>query len=519
MGRAGRARRAGGAHGGSQARRRGRGAVGSPERRGAATPARGRGDRAAAGRARAGARGRRRERIRIEVRFARRGLRRLEPPRLVLRDPLALAVRTLAPSDTAPVEVLVLPRTEPVEVRHERDAAGAGRALAALAGAAEVELDGLRAYRPGSPASRIHWPPLARGAGLLERRLRPDGDGRPLVVLDPRAPRRPEDLDAAVRAAASLVLALARAVGCAVLLPGERRRDARSSATSARGPRRGRGSPSSRRGRRLPWPGWPRARARVLRRSARAGARPARARARARLARARRSGRAGGPGRGPHRGRLPRLRARAGRRPSPRRGGGHGLAGRDDMSALAGAAPAAGAADRAGARRRCWSRARRGSPRSCRSAAFGALHWALLVEERVGGRMLAAVGSPPSPGSSWAPSCRSRAPRGTPRPRASRSWPAPPRSLAAGVPMRLLLPSGWGELGAGVSQGLQTLPDVRVPYAGVDAWPRIVILSGARCWSRSPPRSRSGRCAGAGPRATPPAPRCCACSTRCPRST
>ena len=51
--------------------------------------------------------------------------------------------------------------------------------------------------------------------------------------------------------------------------------------------------------------------------------------------------------------------------------------------------------------------------------------------------------------------------------------------VAAGVPIRLLLPSGWGELGAGVSQGLQTLPDVRVPYAGVDAWPRIVILSGA----------------------------------------
>ena len=40
------------------------------------------------------------------------------------------------------------------------------------------------------PASRIHWPALARGAGLLERRLRPDGDGRPLVVLDPSGPRR-----------------------------------------------------------------------------------------------------------------------------------------------------------------------------------------------------------------------------------------------------------------------------------------------------------------------------------------
>ncbi len=168
--------------------------------------------------------GRRRERIRIDVRFARRGLRRLEPPRLVLRDPLGLAEREVPPPrDGRPVEVLVLPRTEPVEVRSGPDASGAGRALAALAGAAEVELDGLRDYRPGSPASRIHWPPLARGQGLLERRLRPDGDGRPLVVLDPRSPGREEDLDAAVRAAASLVVALARATGCAVLLPGERR--------------------------------------------------------------------------------------------------------------------------------------------------------------------------------------------------------------------------------------------------------------------------------------------------------
>jgi uncharacterized protein (DUF58 family) len=167
--------------------------------------------------------GRREARIRIEVRFVRRGLRRIEPPRVVLRDPLGLAERTLVPRETAPIDVLVLPRTEPVQVRAEPDPSGAGRALTALAGAAEVELDGLRAYRPGSPAARIHWPPLARGAGLLERRLLPDGDGRPIVVLDPRAPQRPEDLDAAVRAVASLVVALARAAGCALLLPGERR--------------------------------------------------------------------------------------------------------------------------------------------------------------------------------------------------------------------------------------------------------------------------------------------------------
>ena len=78
----------------------------------------------------------------------------------------------------------------------------------------------------GTPASRIHWPAVARGAGLIERRLQADGDSRPLVVLDAR-PADPdaqsELLDAAVRAAASLALELARHGGCGLLLPGEQR--------------------------------------------------------------------------------------------------------------------------------------------------------------------------------------------------------------------------------------------------------------------------------------------------------
>ena len=148
------------------------------------------------------------------------------------------------------------------------------------------------------------------------------------------------------------------------------------------------------------------------------------------------------------------------------------------MSALAGVGrrPAARTAPRAGPLL---------EPRAARLAAFvplaafGALHWALLVEERVGGRMLAAVGVAALAGLVLGAL--------VPLPRAARHAAAAGVVLvagaaalvAAGVPIRLLLPSGWGELGAGVSQGLQTLPDVRVPYAGVDAWPRIVILSGA----------------------------------------
>jgi uncharacterized protein (DUF58 family) len=169
---------------------------------------------------RPGARG---ARIRVAVRFARRGRRELAPPVLRLADPLGLTARAVLPREAEPLEVLVLPRVEPVGAVGGGDPVGSGRALLALAGLAEVEVDGLRAYRPGSPASRIHWPALARGAGLLERRLRPSEDGHPLVVLDPSAPPSLEDLDAAVRAAASLCRHLAAIDGCAALLPGERR--------------------------------------------------------------------------------------------------------------------------------------------------------------------------------------------------------------------------------------------------------------------------------------------------------
>ncbi len=161
--------------------------------------------------------------VRIVARFARRGIRRIDPPTLVVSDALELA-RVVRVSPSPPQELLVLPRTERV-----RWAPGAGEKWRRAAGVASVEpmgatdVDGLRPYRQGTPASRIHWPALARGAGLLERRLQADTDSRPLVVLDARGAGPPEHLDAAVRAAASLVLELGRRVGCGLLLPGEHR--------------------------------------------------------------------------------------------------------------------------------------------------------------------------------------------------------------------------------------------------------------------------------------------------------
>jgi len=169
-------------------------------------------------------RGGRVAKVKVVTRFPRRGLQTLAAPSLMIRDPLDLA-RVERTSDAPAQQLLVLPRTEPVRWL----TAGGGRYFELPDGQspaeafAAVDVDGLRQYRPGTPASRIHWPAVARGAGLLERRLRADGDTRPLVVLDPRGSGPPELLDAAVRATASLTLELARSGGCGLLLGGEQR--------------------------------------------------------------------------------------------------------------------------------------------------------------------------------------------------------------------------------------------------------------------------------------------------------
>src|SRR5215216_4496638 len=109
-------------------------------------------------------------RLRINVRFSRRGRRVLEPELLVIRDPLGLYSRELRGEEHD--EVLVLPRVEAVTAPGSGGAgAGAEAGVGAApslsgrrldASAAELEIDGLREYRDGAPASRIHWPSVAR---------------------------------------------------------------------------------------------------------------------------------------------------------------------------------------------------------------------------------------------------------------------------------------------------------------------------------------------------------------------
>jgi transglutaminase-like putative cysteine protease len=50
--------------------------------------------------------------------------------------------------------------------------------------------------------------------------------------------------------------------------------------------------------------------------------------------------------------------------------------------------------------------------------------------------------------------------------------------VAAGVPGHLLGPRSWDELAGGIGQGLGSVPNVRVPYHGVDEWTRTVIVLG-----------------------------------------
>ena len=161
--------------------------------------------------------------LQLRTSFPRRGRVHLDPTRLTVSDPLSLS--SLVRRGRGPDEVLVLPAVLPVDWRRP---AGHGRRLAETEQPgheppAALEVDGVRPYRPGTPASRIHWAALARGAGLMERRLRADGDELPLVLLDPASPAGPDELDAAVRAAASLALDLARRGGCRVQVGGQAR--------------------------------------------------------------------------------------------------------------------------------------------------------------------------------------------------------------------------------------------------------------------------------------------------------
>jgi uncharacterized protein (DUF58 family) len=146
----------------------------------------------------------------VRLPVGRRGSHRLRPSAIRLRDALGIAERRLRVGRSE--LLLALPRPD----------AGALGAEILTSSTGDVDLDGLVPYSPGTPVGRIHWPTLARGAGLRARRIAPAPGAMPLVIVDTGGGPAPEAVDWAARVAAGIILGLARTSGCLVLLPGDR---------------------------------------------------------------------------------------------------------------------------------------------------------------------------------------------------------------------------------------------------------------------------------------------------------
>ena len=145
----------------------------------------------------------------LELRVGRPGTWRLAPTTTRLRDPIGLFERR---SLAGRVErLLVLPAPSSRTRVHRSH----------LRLTDDVEPHGLAPYAPGTPLTRIHWPSLARGAGLHVRHFAAPLEGLPLVVIETDGAPDREALDWTARTAASYVLSLARSCGCRVLLPGD----------------------------------------------------------------------------------------------------------------------------------------------------------------------------------------------------------------------------------------------------------------------------------------------------------
>jgi uncharacterized protein (DUF58 family) len=145
----------------------------------------------------------------LEITVRRRGAYRLLPSRLRVRDALGIFEWTLRAG--VPEPLLILPTPGGQANLHPRHPVPGP----------DPEPDGLRAHTPGDPLARIHWPALARGAGLQVRRFAAASSGLPLVVVDTAGTSDSHAVDWAARTAAAHILAFTRGGGCRVLLPGD----------------------------------------------------------------------------------------------------------------------------------------------------------------------------------------------------------------------------------------------------------------------------------------------------------
>jgi transglutaminase-like putative cysteine protease len=111
-------------------------------------------------------------------------------------------------------------------------------------------------------------------------------------------------------------------------------------------------------------------------------------------------------------------------------------------------------------------------------AAFGVLHWMVLLDPATPNRALYALGAGIiAMGGMLA---AARLPERWRQPGAVGVFVVAIALalLGGGVADELLRPDRWGELMSGISRGIEALPGVRVPYRGVDEWTRTVIPLG-----------------------------------------
>jgi protein-glutamine gamma-glutamyltransferase len=111
-------------------------------------------------------------------------------------------------------------------------------------------------------------------------------------------------------------------------------------------------------------------------------------------------------------------------------------------------------------------------------ALFGALQWANLLASKADGAMLLAVLAATGAGGLLLATGSDE-----------RHWVRAAGAVAAalgllligllvaGVPLRLLKPANWGDLGAGIGQGVASMPAITVPYRGVDEWVRTALVA------------------------------------------
>ena len=154
------------------------------------------------------------------------------------------------------------------------------------------------------------------------------------------------------------------------------------------------------------------------------------------------------------------------------------------VAVSAGAAPGAARAD---AHRPAAAAARDSLPARLAAfaalAAFGVSHWAMLVEDAPGGRMLLVVLL--ATAGAGALSLLGRAPERVPRVAVHAGALLVVIAtlllglLAAGLDDRLLAPNNWDELSDGLDRGLAGVQGVEWPYDGPEEWIRLTLLLGA----------------------------------------